>query len=138
MKAEQPKQQALDKCSIKGFVLCSNQRGSAFNGLIRDPRELGVYKKYSSKGVVTLSVRKGFVKETGLLEPFDGRRRVWPGGKRMFQALNYLRFCCYFDSPGAEAACVVIVPGLRWVVQECSTGAAPPLWPSLPQTTKPK
>lgn len=74
MKAEQPKQQALDKCSIKGFVLCSNQRGSAFNGVIRDPRELGVYKKYSSKGVVTLSVRKGFVKEAGLLEPFDGSK----------------------------------------------------------------
>ena len=45
-------------------------------GVIREPWELCVYIKWSSKGVATVSVGKGFVEEAGLLEPFNRSRRV--------------------------------------------------------------
>lgn len=45
-------------------------------GVIREPWELRVYIKESSKGVATVSVGKGFVKEAGLLEPSNGSRSL--------------------------------------------------------------
>lgn len=74
MKAVEPELAALNKCSIKGFALCSNQRANAFNGVIRNHGN-SVFIE-SSKGVATVSVRRGFVEEAGLLEPFDRSRRV--------------------------------------------------------------
>lgn len=46
MKAVEPELAALNKCSIKGFALCSNQRANAFNGVIREPWEFCVYRKF--------------------------------------------------------------------------------------------
>lgn len=92
--------------SIRGQVHLMESEGNQGNCTSGVQRELPLFQ-----------LRKALWSR--ITRAIERSRKIGTGGRKMFQALNYLWSCCYFDSYCAGAACMVISPSLPWIVQEC-------------------